>query len=625
MGQIHGGGEAGGEARLRALLAAGEGALAGFAVGGVFGAWELFVSQNLSHGLVRLAVHRMAVRVSAGALFGVLASLLLYVLLHGLRRLLAGRLGIPLLAAAFLAGTFLVAVPLREVFFHLRVFSSRSLFASVLLAQTAVAALLLVRRAREALCADSPGGRRTSGSGLACAGAGLLLASGLTWCATPRLPLAPGVTGRPVILVSLDTLRADRVGFLGGARRLTPRLDELALEGAVFEQAQSPAPWTLPSHASVFTSLLPYDHGCRWDHDMMRPRHVTLAERFWNAGYRTAAFTGGGFVSASFGFDHGFEVYEDHDEIREGGPEAILAAALRWVRERRNEPYFLFLHTYEIHSPLRRGDLADPRDAGRLPGIIDNPSFDAMHAGQLVLTPQERRYVTDYYDGGVAHADMMVGGFLEALRREGVLDRAILMVISDHGEELWERYPTRGPGHGHSLYQELQHVPWLVRAPGLVPAGRRVREPVTLLDLSPTIQEMTGLPADPSQAGSSLAGALLHGVEPSRREIVMESVEYGPERFAMREGNYKVILTPAPDRFDKRLPLEVPPLQVFDLAADPGERVDLAGRMEDSPRRMTRALFDRFRQVPRAHEGDRREADLPADLRRQLESLGYVH
>jgi arylsulfatase A-like enzyme len=447
----------------------------------------------------------------------------------------------------------------------------------------------------------------------------------MTLFITPRLPLAAGVTGRPVILVSLDTLRADRVGFLGGARRLTPRLDELALEGAVFEQAQSAAPWTLPSHASVFTSLLPYDHGCRWDHDAMRPRHVTLAERFWNAGYRTAAFTGGGYVSAKFGFDHGFDVYEDHDEIREGGPEVILAAALRWVREHRNEPFFLFLHSYEIHAPLRRGDLADPRDAGRLPDIIGGRLIDAMNAGQLVLTPGERRYVADYYDGGVAHADETIGGFLEALRREGVLDRAILMVISDHGEELWERYPNRGPGHGHTLYQELQHVPWMVWAPGLVPAGRRVREPVTLLDLSPTLQELTGLPADASQAGVSLADALLHGIEPARREIVMESVEFGPERFAMREGNYKVILTPDPDRFDKKLPIAVPPLQVFDLAADPGEQVDLAERMEDAPRGMTRTLFDRFRQVPRAPGDDRREADLPADLRRQLESLGYLH
>lgn len=611
----------------RALLAAGEGALAGFLVGGVFGAWELYVSQNLSHGLVRLAVDRLAARVSGGALLGALSSVFLAVLLHGLGRLGARRfrIGIALLAAAFLAGSFLVAVPLREVFFHLRVFSTRFLFAVVVIAQTAIAALLLARRVQQARSLESPSGSEASGPGLACAGAGLLLASGLTLGVTPRLPLAPGVTGRPVILVSLDTLRADRVGFLGGSRLLTPRLDELALEGAVFEQAQSAAPWTLPSHASVFTSLLPYDHGCRWDHDAMRPRHVTLAERFRNAGYSTAAFTGGGFVSTRFGFDHGFDVYEDHDEIREGGPDFIVAAALRWAREHRNEPFFLFVHSYEIHSPLRRGDFADPREGGRLSGIIDNRLYDAMHAGQLVLTPGERRYVADYYDGGVAHADEMIGGFLEALRREGVLDRAILMVISDHGEELWERYPTRGPGHGHSLYQELQHVPWLVRAPGLVPAGRRVREPVTLLDLSPTLQELTGLPADPTQAGASLASALVRGVEPARREIVMESVEFGPERFAMREGNYKVILTPAPDRFDRKLPAAVPPLQVFDLTADPGEQVDLAGRMEDSPRRMTRALFDRFRQVEHLHPGDRREADLPADLRRQLESLGYLH
>src|SRR5262245_558070 len=139
-----------GKAWPGALLAAGEGALAGFLVGGAFGAWELSVSQNLSHGLVRLAVDRMAARVSGGALVGALSSVLLHVLLHGLGRLGARRLriGIALLAAAFLAGGFLVAVPFREVFFHLRVFSSRFLFVVVVLAQTAIAALLLARRAR---------------------------------------------------------------------------------------------------------------------------------------------------------------------------------------------------------------------------------------------------------------------------------------------------------------------------------------------------------------------------------------------------------------------------------------------------------------------------------------------
>jgi arylsulfatase A-like enzyme len=295
------------------------------------------------------------------------------------------------------------------------------------------------------------------------------------------------------------------------------------------------------------------------------------------------------------------------------------------VRRHRKEPYFLFVHSYEIHSPLRRGNLADPRDAGRLSEVIDNRVFDAMRAGQLVLTHGERRYVADHYDGGVAHADQMIGGFLEALRREGVLDRAILVVISDHGEELWERYPTRGPGHGHSLYQELQHVPWMVRAPGLLPAGRRLKEPVSLLDLSPTLQELTGLPADSRQAGSSLASALLDGVEPVRRRILMESVEYGPDRFAMREGDYKVILTPMPDRFKSALPIAVPPLQVFDLAADPREQDDLAGRLKDTPRRMAQDLFERFQEVSRTPGGDRRETDLPADLRRQLESLGYLH
>jgi arylsulfatase A-like enzyme len=256
--------------------------------------------------------------------------------------------------------------------------------------------------------------------------------------------------------------------------------------------------------------------------------------------------------------------------------------------------------------------------------IFGEEELAAIRAGRLVLAPWERRYVADLYDGGVAHADRVIGGFLETLRREGVLDRAILMVISDHGEELWERYPNQSPGHGHSLYQEIQHVPWLVRAPGIVPAGLRLRAPVSLLDLSPTLQELTGLSWDADQQGGSLARSLRGGATPEGESILMESVEYGPDRFAMRSGDFKVILTPSPDQANSGVAIPAPPLQVFDLAADPGERHDLSGRMDDLTRRMAQALYERSRHAKRPSGARPGEADLPPDLRRQIESLGYV-
>ena len=165
---------------------------------------------------------------------------------------------------------------------------------------------------------------------LAAASTGLML---MLWVLLPRLSAARAA-GRPsIMIVSLDTLRADRLGALGSARPLTPLLDGIATEGMVFEQAMSAAPWTLPSHASLFASLLPFDQIRRWDYNREPPlRQTLLAERLREAGYRTAGFTGGGYVSAQCGFGQGFEIYEDHDEVAEGGPGKIAAAALAWVR-----------------------------------------------------------------------------------------------------------------------------------------------------------------------------------------------------------------------------------------------------------------------------------------------------
>src|SRR5262245_31375740 len=165
------------------------------------------------------------------------------------------------------------------------------------------------------------------------------------WIALPRLSAMRAAGRPPLIVVSLDTLRADRLGALRSARPLTPQLDSIAAEGMVFEQAMSAAPWTLPSHAALFASRLPFDQRRSWDFNRGVPLPETLlAERLREAGYRTAGFTGAGYVSARCGFGQGFEIYEDHDEQKEGGPEAILSAALAWVRGVRNVPYFLFVH-----------------------------------------------------------------------------------------------------------------------------------------------------------------------------------------------------------------------------------------------------------------------------------------
>ncbi|MCI0407578.1 MAG: sulfatase, partial [Acidobacteria bacterium] len=407
----------------------------------------------------------------------------------------------------------------------------------------------------------------------------LALFSLLMIAVIPRLPLAAGATGRPIILLSLDTMRGDRLGALGYPKPLTPHLDALARQGVLFEQATSTAPWTLPSHASIFTSLLPFDHGSTRETRPLRPSLSMLAERLRNAGYRTAAFTGGAYVSSGFGFGQGFEIYEEHDEGREKGAGRIAASALSWVRSVRDQPYFVFVHTYEIHFPYTHAEFVDKRflDQGMKPLNVEQ--LGSIHAGKLAVAPDERQFESELYDGDVARADLVMGRMLDQLQQEGILDRAILVVLSDHGDDLWDHDDYWSPGHGHSLYQELLHVPLIVRAPGLAMAGGRIRTPVSLLDVLPTLLALEGIPGESEDQGRSLVASLSQGIEPDPVPMNAEATEYGPERFARREGRLKAILTPKPDELRGGIDRHARPLEVFDLQSDPHEKHDLSASL----------------------------------------------
>jgi arylsulfatase A-like enzyme len=212
------------------------------------------------------------------------------------------------------------------------------------------------------------------------------------------------------------------------------------------------------------------------------------------------------------------------------------------------------------------------------------------------------------------------------LRQDGTLDRTLVVVLSDHGEELWDREPTYCADHGHTLYQELLHVPLLFRWPGQVPAGARVKTPVSLLDVAPTLLDLAGVPGDPDYRGRSLATTLRTGQEPEARTIQAESVQYGPDRFLMRNGDLTVILTPYPDRLDNAVRIPARPLEIFDLAADPLEHQDLSSHLTPLAAEMVDALWQRSKGVLDQPYGKGQETppQLPDELMQQLRSLGYL-
>ena len=607
--------------KIHLLRAAGEGALAGWIAGLFYGGWEVLLGLDWEQGFQRLAAGKLGASTLAGACVGALASPSLRVGISLARRMGPAVLRGVLVAltGAACAAAYAAAFPYREQLFPLHIHSSKLLSLTIFGGMALCVAVLLVRRMSEPAGGSHAGG--AASRGLSAAGGLLAAASLLLQIVVPRLPLPKGATGRSVLLISLDTLRGDRVGARRDGRPLTPSLDALAQRGALFEQATSAAPWTLPAHASLFTGRLPYSHGARTEHQAMRPDLATLAERFRTAGYRTAGFTGGGYVASYFGFDQGFEIYEDHDETREGGPGPIFQAALAWIERLGKAPFFAFVHTYEVHYPYTHADFVDAGSRAAL-GPLGVRELDAIHRGERVLTPAEREVVKALYDGDVVSADRQVGALLEALARHGILDSLVVVVTSDHGEDLWDHDERWSPGHGHSLYEELLRVPMIVSAPGLVREGERIRTPVSLVDLAPTLLDLVGLPELGRAEGKSLAGILEHGGEPEPRPIVAESIEYGPDRFSRREGDLKIVLAPLPDRYNSGIKIAVRPVEIFDLSQDPQERSSLVSLPAARTSEPLEALWRRVEAVFRpARSGP---GKLAPELREQLRSLGYV-
>jgi arylsulfatase A-like enzyme len=598
--------------------------------GAAIGAWAVRVNGDAALSMGWLALGRVLPLVSRAGAAGVIVSLALAGIV-----ILARRIGRPTrLASSVLLlglGAWGVSIALgsyRSTVFALERASTPRLTWIVILTVLGSWVLLVLARAADGLRAKGAPPATGRAASAARAVALLWLLASILHLAFPALGAMRAKGLPPVIVVSLDTLRADRLGFLGNKRGLTPHLDALAAEGVVFEKAIATAPWTLASHASLFTSKLPFDHRARLDFQKVGPRQVMLAESLREAGYRTGAFTADGYVAAAFGFDQGFEIYDESDDRKDDALTRTLGLALSWVRERKDTPYFMFLHTYEVHSPYTHPEKANQALKGRLSARFTNTEIEDIRHGRLTLTPDERRWVQELYDGDVAYMDRLMGGFFDTLRKERILDRAIVIVLSDHGDDLWDHSALRSPGHGHSLYQELIHVPLFVRWPAGVHAGTRVRGWVSLLDVAPTLLELVGLPPNPEHRGRSLADTWKTGVEPSALPATAESAEYGPDRFAVIEGRYKVIFTPWPEEKNMGVAVPAVPLEIFDLETDPSEQIDLSPRLAELPaevlQMVARARERAVAKKPAASEGNDANATPSEELLERLRALGYV-
>ena len=404
---------------------------------------------------------------------------------------------------------------------------------------------------------------------------------------------AAAANSTPVILISVDTLRADHLGVYGYRRARTPHLDSFADHGTVYQEISSQIPLTLPSHFSLFTSTFPFANRVEENAEQAPPSAVTLASVLHAHGYRTAAFIGAVYLERELGLDQGFDVYDSpfsfdafsslagsmffgdrnanplHARDRRDGA-LVVRAALQWLSANRDKPAFAFIHLFDLHQPYHL-----PPSVAHRQGISE-------------------------YDAELEYIDQLVGGFREALVRDGGWQRSLVILLSDHGEGLGDHGEQT---HGYFIYQSTLQVPLIVHWPsGATDYPPRVPQPAGLIDVAPTILDFLHLPAPPSFAGRSLLKPPEAG-NPIYSESVYSHDAFGWSALrSLRVGKYKYIAAPRPELYD----LEADPLEQNNLIAqNPAEVRALRGQLA-------------------GYVSQRHATTIPPERVAALESLGYL-
>lgn len=425
--------------------------------------------------------------------------------------------------------------------------------------------------------------------------------------------------GRPrhVLLILIDTLRADKLSpYAPDTRVQTPQLAEFVRGATTFGHAHSQENWTKPSVATLLTSLMPWEHTAT-QHESVLPRSVEmLPEVLQDEGFQTASFICNGFVSDRFGFRQGWDSYRNY--IREGRrtrSQFVAADVLEWLDGRDEEkPFFLYVHTIDPHVPYRPPNeilslYGDVDYRGPINFRRDSTLLENVKLGNLRLNGRDRAHLQALYDGEITYHDRHFGSIIDGLRSRGLLDDTMVVITSDHGEEFWDHGSV---GHGHSVYEELLHVPLFVRMPGDLP--QRINSPVGLIDIMPTILEALGQDVPERLSGRSFLGELT-GQERQREQGAGGTVSGFMENWrAFSVGRWKLIERPRGRS------------AIYDLQEDPGEQ----SAIRDYPitqRALRRWMGQRLVETAsrsRASGTRPENTRIDAETAAQLRALGYI-
>ncbi|MHC4942329.1 MAG: sulfatase family protein [Planctomycetota bacterium] len=419
-----------------------------------------------------------------------------------------------------------------------------------------------------------------------------------------------------LLILMVDTLRADHLGCYGHARDTSPELDRFAEGSVLFAAHYAQASRTGPSVASLFTSLHARTHGVvnplnQWDGiGVLEESNSTLAEALARNGFRCGAVVANPNVYPQFGFSQGFDTYRTVHIHMDAAQ--INERALEWLDGKHESPFFLYLHYMDPHSPYGAPPpldtrFVDPDYAGPFTG--EHIELDEILSGKRTANAADREHLLALYDQDIFLWDQAFGRLIQALEARGLLENTIVVVVSDHGEEFLEH---AGVLHGYTLYEEQLRVPLILRAPGL--SSGRVAAMTRNIDIMPTLLDQLEIPETEGLQGKSLVPLIENGRKEDRyvfSEAGIRAVKTVKMR-ALQEGGWKYIET--------LFPPDIPP-QLFDLTEDPGEQEDLFQEQPEQAETMRKKMQALLEKIP---EGESRSATLDREGLEQLKKLGYV-
>jgi arylsulfatase A-like enzyme len=493
-----------------------------------------------------------------------------------------------------------------------------TLFAVSILLVAAPSTALLVGAARR-----RPGTAAVAAAALICAACATQGAIAAT--ASPALVRSEAAApDYNVILISIDSLRADHLSAYGYARDTSPTIAALARDGVLFRHTSSTTSWTLPGHVSMLTGRSLLGHGVVTDAQSIAPDIPLISESFQAAGYATHAIVSAPYVESRYGFARGFDSYDDKTiqfathgaSYKEVTAPLLQRTAAEWLGKNAGKKFFLFLHYWDVHYDYAPGPPYDTMFDPHYEGGIDGVNFyfnPAVHAG---MAPRDLEHVVALYDGEIRLVDDHLAMLRATLAELGVDRKTIIVVTSDHGDEFFEHDRK---GHHRTLYDEVLRVPLVLHVPDVKPSRSEVLMETSIIDIMPTLLGLTGLPIPPGVEGVDLTGIAFHGDEEWDRTTVAElyRVETLNVQVSLRKTGQKLI-----HHFNDRL------AEVYDIAADPGEKKKLRLTHKPATDLMNDLLFwlnDRWAAYrARIDAGLDRAVTMDADTHERLRALGYV-